>query len=73
MSKSIYVGNLPKKVTKDELRDMFVEFGKVDKIELADGSAIVVMKDGGEEAIQALHQKDVEGKSIIVKEEKPSH
>ena len=72
MSKRIYVGNLPKKVSKDTLRDMFGKFGKVDKIELADGSAIVVMKDGGEEAIQALHQKDVEGKSIIVKEAKPS-
>jgi RNA recognition motif-containing protein len=70
MSKRIYVGNLPKKVTEDTLRDMFGKFGKVDSIELADGSAKVEMKDGGTQAIQALHQKDVEGKQIIVKEEK---
>ena len=69
MSKRIYVGNLPKKVTKETLLDMFEKFGKIDNIELANGSAIVVMKDGGSKAIQALHQMAVEGKSIIVKEE----
>ncbi len=71
MSKRIYVGNLPKKVTKNTLLDMFGEFGKVESIKLASGSAVVVMGGGALEAIQALHQKDMGGIPITVGEVKP--
>jgi len=71
MSKRIYVGNLPKKVTKNALLEMFGEYGTVEEIKLSDGSAVVVMGDGAPKAIQALHQTDMGGIPITVGEAKP--
>ena len=69
MSKRIYVGNLPKSFTQDELVKMFGKYGEIERVEQSSGSAVVVMGDGAEKAIQYLHQKRVEGIRIIVKEE----
>jgi len=69
MSKRIYVGNLTKSITQDALVKMFGKFGEIEGVELSSGSAVVVMGDGAEKAIQTLHQKRVDDIRIIVKEE----
>ncbi len=79
MSKRIYVGNLPFSATDDEVRVMFEEFGSVSEVHLvADretgrprGFGFVEMENGAEEAIQALHQKDMGGRALNVNEARP--
>lgn len=79
MSKKIYVGNLPFSATDDELRDLFSEFGTVDSVNIITdretgrprGFGFVEMMDGADEAIEALHQKDMGGRSLNVNEARP--
>ncbi len=79
MSKKIYVGNLPFSASDDEVRDMFGEFGTVESVNLITdrdtgrprGFGFVEMSDGADEAIQALHQKDMGGRSLNVNEARP--
>ena len=79
MSKKIYVGNLPFTATDDEVRDLFSEFGNVESVNLITdretgrprGFGFVEMSDGADEAIQALHQKDMDGRSLNVSEARP--
>jgi RNA recognition motif-containing protein len=79
MSKKIYVGNLPFSATEAEVRDLFSEFGTVDSVNLITdrdtgrprGFGFVEMADGADEAIQALHQKDMDGRSLNVNEARP--
>ena len=79
MSKKIYVGNLPFSASDDEVRAMFGEFGTVDSVNLITdretgrprGFGFVEMSSGGDEAIQALHQKDMDGRSLNVNEARP--
>ena len=79
MSKKIYVGNLPFSATEDEVRSMFGEFGSVETVNLITdrdtgrprGFGFVEMSDGADEAIQALHQKDMGGRSLNVNEARP--
>ena len=69
MSTRIYVGNLQKSITQEALVKMFGKYGEIERVELSPGAAVVVMADGSTKAIQALHQKRVDGIRIIVKEE----
>ncbi len=79
MSKRIYVGNLPFSATEDEIRGLFGEFGTVASIHLVTdretgrprGFGFVEMEDGADEAIEALHQKDMGGRSLTVNEARP--
>lgn len=79
MSTKIYVGNLPFSATDDEVRDMFSEFGNVESVNLITdretgrprGFGFVEMSSGANEAIQALHQKDMGGRSLNVNEARP--
>src|SRR3954463_2124472 len=79
MSKNIYVGNLPFSVTADDLRELFGQYGTVTSAQVVNdretgrsrGFAFVEMSDGAAEAIQALHQKDFQGRSLTVNEAKP--
>ena len=79
MSKKIYVGNLPFSASDDEIRSLFGEFGTVDSVSLITdretgrprGFGFVEMSDGADEAIQALHQKDMDGRSLNVNEARP--
>ncbi len=79
MSKRIYVGNLPFSASDDEIRALFGEFGTVDSVSLITdrdtgrprGFGFVEMSDGADEAIQALHQKDMGGRSLNVNEARP--
>ena len=67
---------LPEPGTSFELGDTF---GTVESVHLVTdrdsgrprGFGFVEMEDGGEEAIESLHQKDMGGRSLTVSEAKP--
>jgi len=79
MSKKLYVGNLPFSATEEQLQEMFSEFGTVESVNLitdretgrSRGFAFVEMSDGHEEAIEALHEKDMGGRNLKVNEARP--
>ncbi len=79
MSKRIYVGNLPFSATDDEVRVMFEEYGSVDEVHLVTdretgrprGFGFVEMSNGADEAIQAIHQREMGGRSLNVNEARP--
>jgi RNA recognition motif-containing protein len=78
---NIYVGNLPHKVTEDELRQAFAEFGQVTEVRLivdkfsgeSKGFGFVEMpsKDEAEKAIGAMNGKDFMGRALNVNEARP--
>ena len=69
MPKRIYVGKLPGKTSEKEVKKMFGKFGNVRKVEFQkDGSAMVEMESGADEAIKALNKKEMGGKSLNVNE-----
>lgn len=77
--KKIYVGNLPFSATEDEVRDLFAEYGAVESVNLITdrdtgrprGFGFVEMSSGADEAIEALHQKDMGGRTLNVNEARP--
>lgn len=79
MPKKIYVGNLPFSATQDEVRDLFSSYGDVLSVNLITdretgrprGFGFVEMEDGADEAIEALHQSDMDGRSLNVNEARP--
>ncbi len=81
MAKRIYVGNLPFSASEDQVRDMFGEHGAVNSVSLITdretgrprGFGFVEMEDGTEadNAISALHQADMDGRSLNVNEARP--
>ena len=79
MSKRIYVGNLPFSATEEQITTMFSAYGEVEGVNLITdretgrprGFGFVEMSGGVEEAIEALHQKDMDGREIKVNEARP--
>ena len=79
MSKKIYVGNLPFSASDDEVRALFSEYGVVESVSLITdrdtgrprGFGFVEMASGADEAIQALHQSEMGGRSLNVNEARP--
>ena len=78
-NKRIYVGNLPFSASDDEVRSLFSEYGEVVSVNLITdrdtgrprGFGFVEMASGADEAIQALDQKDMGGRSLNVNEARP--
>ncbi len=76
---NIYVGNLPFTTTEDQVRELFSDFGAVEKVSLITdretgrlrGFGFVEMSTGGEEAIAALHQTELGGRTLTVNKAKP--
>jgi RNA recognition motif-containing protein len=78
---NIYVGNLPHKVTEDEVRQAFAEFGQVTEVRLivdkfsgeSKGFGFVEMpsKDEAEKAIGAMNGKEFMGRALNVNEARP--
>ena len=77
----LYVGNLSKEVTKEDLEAAFQPFGKVDEVSIVKdkynsvpkGFAFVEMpeKKEAEAAIAGLHGKEFKGRSMDVNEARP--
>ncbi len=79
MSTNIYVGNLPFSATAEDIRDLFSTYGTVESVNLITdretgrlrGFGFVEMSSGGEEAIAALDQHDLNGRQLMVNVAKP--
>ena len=81
MSTKLYVGNLSYKVTEDDLKDLFSEFGSVVEIKLitdratgrSRGFGFVEFSSSEEanKAISTLDKKTVQDRQIIVNEARP--
>jgi RNA recognition motif-containing protein len=79
MSKKIYVGNLPFTATENEVRDMFAPHGEVTSVNLITdretgrprGFGFVEMESGAENAISALNNMQLGGRSLVVNEARP--
>jgi cold-inducible RNA-binding protein len=75
---NIYVGNLPKTITENIVREAFEAFGEVSEIKLIKerftnelrGFGFVEMpsKKQGQEAIEKLNGSVLEGRNIVVNE-----
>ena len=79
MSTNIYVGNLPFSATEDEIQDLFSAYGTVEKVNLITdretgrlrGFGFVEMASGGQEAIAALNQRELNGRTLTVNPARP--
>ena len=79
MSKKIYVGNLPFSATENEVRDLFAAHGEVSSVNLITdretgrprGFGFVEMESGAENAISALNNTQMGGRSLVVNEARP--
>ena len=78
---NIYVGNLSREVTKDDLLEAFEEFGQVESVKIitdkvsgkSKGFGFVEMPAEAEaqSAISGLNGKEVKGETLIVNEARP--
>jgi len=81
VAKKLYVGNLPYSVTSASLEQMFSEFGTVKSAEViqdrdtgrSKGFGFVEMTDdnAAQDAINALHEKQHDGRPLVVNEARP--
>ena len=79
MSTNLYVGNIPRGCTADDLRDWFSDFGTVTGARVAAdprtgrprGFGFVEMADGAENAIGALNGFRLEGRRLAVNVDAP--
>jgi len=79
--KKLYVGNLPWSVTGDSLRELFAQFGEItDVVVITDrmsgrskgfGFVTFANEADAEKAIAEMHEKDIEGRKIIVNVARP--
>ena len=77
----LYVGNLSRDVTKEDLQEAFQPFGSVDEVvivkdrsnDVSKGFGFVEMpnKTEAEAAIEGLHGKELKGRSMDVNEARP--
>ncbi|MDR1814251.1 MAG: RNA-binding protein [Tannerella sp.] len=78
---NIYVGNLSYRVREDELKSEMERYGVVDAVRVikdrdtgrSKGFAFVEMPDDDDarKAIEELNEKELQGRSIVVKESLP--
>jgi len=77
---NIYVGNLSYRVTEDEVRELFEQYGNVSSVNLitdrdtgrARGFGFVEMeREGGNAAIAALDGQDFQGRNLRINEARP--
>lgn len=81
MAMKLYVGNLPYSVTDADLQDLFSQFGTVQSAQVimdrdtgrSKGFGFVEMStsEEGQAAIQALHDKEHDGRKLTVNEARP--
>jgi RNA recognition motif-containing protein len=79
--KKLYVGNLPWSMKGDSLRDLFSQFGEVtEAMVISDrmsgrskgfGFVTFANEADAERAVAEMHEKEVEGRKIVVNVAKP--
>lgn len=79
--KKLYVGNLPWTLTNDSLKELFAHIGDVaEAIVITDrasgrskgfGFVTFVKDEDAEKAVSEMHEKEVEGRKIIVNVARP--
>jgi cold-inducible RNA-binding protein len=80
--KKLYVGNLPYRVTSDELRTLFSEFGEiVDAVVITDrgsgrskgfGFVEFAKEEDAQKAIEGMAGKELDGRKLVVNFARPS-
>jgi len=76
---NIYVGNLSWGMSDQDLENLFAEHGSVTSAKIitdrmtnrSRGFGFVEMTDGGEAAISALNDVEIEGRKLVVNESRP--
>ena len=76
---NIYVGNISWGMSDQDLENLFAEHGTVTSAKIitdrmtnrSRGFGFVEMSDGGEAAIDALNEAEVEGRKLVVNESRP--
>jgi RNA recognition motif-containing protein len=78
---NIYVGNLSRDTTEDDLREAFEAFGQVASVNIIKdkysgesrefGFVEMPSKDEAQAALDGLNDKELKGKTIIVSEARP--
>ena len=81
MAKKLYVGNLPYSVADSDLQTMFEPFGTVESAQVimdrdsgrSKGFGFVEMSSAqeGDAAIQGMHDKEIDGRKLVVNEARP--
>ena len=81
MSKKLYVGNLSYKVSEDDLKDLFGEFGTIIEVSVITdretgrprGFAFIEMDsdDDANKAVDSLNGKTIQDREIVVNEARP--
>ena len=79
MSTKLYVGNLSFGTTDQDLMELFGQYGQVTSAQVvmdrdtgrSRGFAFVEMASGAQEAIQATHGQDFQGRTLTVNEARP--
>jgi RNA recognition motif-containing protein len=77
----LYVGNLPWSLTNDSLRELFAQYGEItDAVVITDrmsgrskgfGFVTFASEEDAGRAAQEMHQKEIEGRAIVVNVAKP--
>jgi RNA recognition motif-containing protein len=78
---NIYVGNISWSMSDRDLENLFAEHGTVTSAKIVTdrmtnrsrGFGFVEMSDGGEAAIAALNEAEVEGRKLVVNESRPKN
>jgi RNA recognition motif-containing protein len=78
---NIYVGNISWGMTDQDLQNLFAEHGTVTSAKIVTdrmtnrsrGFGFVEMSDGGQAAIAALNEAEVEGRKLVVNESRPKN
>jgi RNA recognition motif-containing protein len=79
MRKSLYVGNLARETTADDLAEAFGRYGTVARAQVVTerdtghsrGFGFVEMTDGSEKAVANLNGAQLQGRTLTVNEAKP--
>ncbi len=77
----IYVGNMSYNTSEDNLKELFGQYGEVSSVKIitdretgrAKGFGFITMDTDSEAkaAIEALHQKEFDGRTLTINEAKP--
>ena len=78
---NIYVGNISWGMSDQDLENLFAEHGTVTSAKIVTdrmtnrsrGFGFVEISDGGEAAIAALNEAEVEGRKLVVNESRPKN